>query len=82
MVRPPQKVALYDILAPFEPYQHRRCPFGNQLCGDDNPCLAHDRWKKVVETEQGFLRKTSIFDVAVSEMKGTKKKTKKKKRTR
>ena len=74
MVRPPRKVALYDILAPFEPLQHRRCPFGNQLCGDDNPCLAHDRWKKVVETEKGFLKRTSIFDVAVSEMTGTKKK--------
>ncbi len=66
MVRSPKEVCLLDILTPFELFQPRRCPFGNKECGDENPCLAHDRWKKVIETEQLFFRTTSVDDVAVS----------------
>lgn len=66
MVRSPNEVSLLDVLTPFELFQPRRCPFGNKECGDENPCLAHDRWKKVIETEQDFFRTTSVDDVAVS----------------
>ncbi len=80
MARSPKEVSLLDVLTPFELFQPRRCPFGNKECGDDNPCLAHDRWKKVIETEQDFFRTTSVDDVAVSrparQTRGSKKRSK------
>mgnify|MGYP001598646969 FL=1 len=62
--RPPEKTALCDVLAPFERFDLRRCPFGNAVCSDANPCRAHEHWKKVVETEQRFLKEMTIGDVA------------------
>lgn len=64
MQRDPAKTKLFDVLAPFEQFQHRTCPFGNARCSDSNPCLAHDRWKNVVEAEQTFLMNTSIHEIA------------------
>lgn len=81
MSRPAKKLSLFEVLAPFESFQVRRCPFGNKQCGDENPCLAHDRWKKVVEAELSFLQGTSVLDVAVSrarKQRGAKGKKKKK----
>ena len=62
--RASEDTLLYDVLAPFEQFDHRRCPFGSGYCGDDDPCLAHDRWKKVVEAELWFLQHTSVHHVA------------------
>jgi len=70
--RPATDTTLYEILAPFEQFERRRCPFGNKECGDEDPCLAHSRWKRVVDTERRFLRETSIHEVAVSERRGAK----------
>lgn len=75
MVRSPRKTYLIDVLTPFESFDQRRCPFGNSRCDDRNPCLAHDKWKRVISAEQDFLRKTTVHDVAV---KGDKRKRKKK----
>jgi len=65
--REAQVTMLYEVLAPFEQFDRRRCPFGNKACSDDDPCLAHRRWKQVVDTERRFLRETSIHEVAVRE---------------
>jgi|CXWL01.1.fsa_nt_gi Rrf2 family protein len=62
--RPGNRIPLLDILTPFERFQPRRCPFGNAVCDDRNPCRAHPEWKKVVEAEQQFLRGMTIDDVA------------------
>ena len=66
LVRPASKVVLLEVLAPFERFDRRRCPFGNKECGDENPCVAHDQWKRVIETYQRFLAKTSVRDVALA----------------
>lgn len=63
--RPAKELTLLDILSPFEQFERRRCPFGNQECNDLNPCGAHDQWKKVIETEQRFLLNTTVHDIAV-----------------
>lgn len=63
--RAAKKTALMDVLAPFEQFNQQSCPFGNRRCDDDNPCNAHDQWKKVVETKQRFLKKTTIYDIAM-----------------
>ncbi len=63
--KPPNKTMLRDVLAPFEQFENRRCPFGSLECSDDHPCLAHNRWKHVVGSQDRFLRVTSVYDVAV-----------------
>lgn len=63
--RPSKQLSLYEILAPFEQFERRRCPFGNQECSELNPCGAHDQWKKVIENEQRFFLKTTVHDIAL-----------------
>ncbi len=64
MARSPDKTLLMDVLAPFEQFDEQRCPFGGGRCSDQAPCLAHQRWKEVVDAEQRFLRSTTVQDVA------------------
>lgn len=63
LCRPARRITLRDVLAPFERLQTAQCPFANVVCSDSAPCRAHREWKKVVETEQRFLQKTTIADV-------------------
>lgn len=59
--RPPAKVRLADILAPFEDVtQKMSCPFGNPDCGGSNPCPVHNRWKRVVDCYRAFLQTTTL----------------------
>jgi len=64
MTRMPKATPLLAVLTPFEQFASRRCPFGNQKCNDADPCNAHDQWKKVLDSQQQFLRKTSVQDIA------------------
>ena len=67
LTRSPKSVSLSQVVAPFEPVQANRnsCPFGNRICSDKDPCLAHVRWKEVNETLARFLEETTLHDVAV-----------------
>lgn len=65
MVKSPKKTKLMEVLCPFEQFENRRCPFGNEICSDANPCAAHHEWSKVVAAEQNFLTNTSVQDIAV-----------------
>lgn len=65
MLQPPRKTFLLEILAPFELGRPSRCPFGNDLCSDENPCMAHEQWKKVLGARDKFLNRTSIREVAL-----------------
>ena len=65
--RTARQTSLYDVVAPFEAFDRERCAFGNQDCGDKNPCLAHKGWQKVVDVQRRFLKQTSIFAVAVGD---------------
>lgn len=67
VARSPTQVSLLDVLAPFEAdlfAPHPTCPFGNPVCGDKDPCAGHSGWKVVLDTYQGFLKSTSVKDVA------------------
>ena len=72
MVRSPDRVHLYEVLAPFESLlaSSRTCPFASQRCSDRNPCLGHEAWKGVRDTFERFLRETSLFEVAVDRRVG------------
>ncbi len=63
--RAAKQTTLHEVLRPFEQFARGRCPFGNQECSDEKPCIAHDRWKKVIEAQAKFLADTSVLDVAV-----------------
>lgn len=67
LARRPENIRLSEILAPFERLKSGTCPFGNQVCGDANPCRAHDEWKKVVECERRFLAGNTLADVSAPE---------------
>lgn len=63
--RTARQTKLYDVVAPFESLEQARCAFGNRECGGENLCLAHKGWKKVVDAKRRFLKRTSVYDVAV-----------------
>lgn len=67
MVRPPERVSLFEVLTPFESLMTggRACPFANQRCSDRNPCLGHAGWKRVRDAFERFLQETSLQQVAV-----------------
>lgn len=62
--RSAKQTSLLDVLSPFEPFEHGRCPFGHGTCDEDHPCPVHHPWKRVIETQRQFLRETSLSDVA------------------
>lgn len=66
MVRTPKETMLIEVLAPFEPSlgTQRSCPFGNTMCGGDDPCTGHEHWKEVQEAYSRFLEETSVHGVA------------------
>ncbi len=66
MTQTPKETSLSAVLGPFERVGPNRCPFGNQKCSDEAPCLAHAKWKKVVEAKKRFLDRTKLSDVAVA----------------
>ena len=70
LVRSAETTSLFEVLSPFEPFPQQRCPFGNEQCSDENPCIAHTEWKKVLETEQQFLEGTFLSDVATERRSG------------
>ncbi len=70
LAEPAHQITLHEIIAPFEPTfirADRSCPFGNATCGDDNPCLAHCEWKQMIEAEQQFLHRRTLYDVSVEQ---------------
>lgn len=70
---PPRKICLYDIVIPFEPgiRAKRTCPFGNKECSDADPCRAHFDWKRVIESEERFLRRKTLHDVSLKQQPKT-----------
>jgi len=69
MVRSAKKVELYEVLAPFEQFDNDRCPFGQQVCSDGDPCVGHEEWKRLKLAQRRFLERTTIHDVAFKKRK-------------
>jgi Rrf2 family protein len=61
---PSELVSLYDVVEPFDDIEARRvCLLGGRECGDDQPCVVHDRWKGVASEVAAFFRETKLADV-------------------
>ncbi len=71
LARSAKGIRLSEVFAPFEPVlaNRRPCPFGQEVCSDDDPCSGHDEWKRVREAYGRFLEKNSIYDVAFTNRK-------------
>ncbi|RME37898.1 MAG: Rrf2 family transcriptional regulator [Planctomycetota bacterium] len=67
LVRAPNRTTLYEVLVPFEVLEQERCPFGNEICSEEHPCRAHEKWKRVVDSEKRFLKRTTIADLVQPE---------------
>lgn len=65
ITRPATRVTLEEVLQPFERSAAGRCPFGNAVCSDVNPCLAHNGWKQVVDAQQRFFQQTTLHEVSL-----------------
>jgi Rrf2 family protein len=64
LARPPEQIALYEIVAPFErPNERRQCLLGRVACSDAAPCAAHDRWSEVKARTNAFFLETSLKDL-------------------
>jgi Rrf2 family protein len=65
LAAPPQRVRLHAIVAPFDDLGGpRRCLLGRPHCSDRFACAAHDRWRRVADAMNEFLRQTTLADVA------------------
>jgi len=65
--RPTRSLALIEVLKPFERFEERRCPFCQGLGDDSRVCLAHDRWKEVLEAQLRFLQETTLHEIAIGD---------------
>lgn len=67
LARGAREISLHSVLSPFEGVlaNRRPCPFGNEVCSDDDPCAGHERWRRVRETYSEFLKSTSVYDVTI-----------------
>lgn len=60
----PQEIRLYDVLEPIERLSHwSRCILGRSACTDQQPCLMHNRWKRVRGAYLHMLQDTTIADL-------------------
>ena len=45
------------------PADELQCLLGRRRCSDDEPCVAHHRWKRVVDDFRGFFLETTVGDL-------------------
>jgi len=64
LARSAKETTLESVLEPFERFEAKRCPFGNDLCSDADPCLGHAQWLQVVDARMEFLQHTTLHDVS------------------
>ena len=72
LVRPPETIHLIEIVQLFDQLQTPQpCVIGERdQCSDENPCLAHERWRKIRNDYMEFLEVTTIADLANPAKKG------------
>jgi len=68
--RSPRKMTLFEVLAPFEQLDRRRCPFGETGVRSAGVVAACQQWQSLMEAEARFLKETTVFDVALGEGTG------------
>lgn len=64
LARPARELTLAHVIEPFGSLSDRgRCLLGRAECSDENPCGAHERWKRVRAATTAFFAETTLADV-------------------
>ena len=63
LTRPPHRIKLAEVVAPFQDVGERSCLLGRPACSDARPCAAHGQWKGVAEQIAAFFSRTTIADL-------------------
>ena len=62
----PAEVRLAEVIHLFDPRPRSVCLLsGGRECSPENPCSAHDRWRKVQEAYADFTENTTLADISV-----------------
>ena len=65
LARPANRIAVYDIIEPIDHVSRwGNCFLGRGKCSEGNPCAVHDNWKDIRERYLGFLKTTTLADLA------------------
>lgn len=64
LAQAPERVRVIDIIEAVEPpVPERHCIFGWRICNSKNPCILHDRWSKVNDAFQDWIRSTTLAEI-------------------
>lgn len=63
LARPPRRLTLEEVVAPFEEVGRRHCLLGTGVCSDRDPCEAHAAWREISDPMAEFFRKTTLADI-------------------
>lgn len=64
--RNPAEIHLAEIVELFDSHRARLACFlgGGKECDEDNPCTAHESWRRVREAYLDFLHSTTLADIS------------------
>jgi Rrf2 family protein len=63
LARPPHRLTLEEVVAPFEEMGRRHCLLGEGACTDRDPCEAHAAWRAISDRMAEFFRNTTVADI-------------------
>lgn len=63
LAKPPARLTLAEIVAPFLPAGKRACVLGRPTCSDAAPCPAHGSWKQIADRMRAFFGATTVADL-------------------
>ena len=56
-----RNIRIASVVMPFqETVQSRVCLLGDRICNVNDPCLAHERWKRMADPVSRFFETTTI----------------------
>lgn len=63
LARPPHRITLVEVVAPFQDVGARSCLLGRPTCSDVRPCPVHAHWKDVAQRVAEFFSGTTVEDL-------------------
>jgi Rrf2 family protein len=65
LARPAERISVFDIVEPIDHISRwGNCFMGRGKCSESNPCAVHNDWKEIRERYLGFLKSTTLADLA------------------
>lgn len=62
-----KQIRLFDVVEPLEHLSRwTNCVLGWRECSDADPCVLHDRWKKIRTDYINLLQRTTVADLVKS----------------